>query len=156
MSLESFLEGLDHQRPGASSASRDCRTLKTIKDHAGPCQESPFAIARAPDVNGGKTGGTIRFLRVITTVLEPSQNVFWRSGQSLSNLSETALLSSAKRFKNSNTSPGSSHAIGRQTVDQQRQRRQRATHDPHISKAELAAHPAPHQGPATNTDVVDP
>lgn len=60
MTLESLLEGLDHQRPGTSSASRDCRTLKTINDHPGPCHESSFVIARIWHVSGGKTGGTIR------------------------------------------------------------------------------------------------
>ena len=78
MSLESFLEGLDHQRPGASSASRDCRTLNTINDHPGPRQESPFVIASLAHVSGGKIGGIFRLFQAKTAVLEPSQNVFRR------------------------------------------------------------------------------
>lgn len=81
MTLESLLEGLDHQLPGTSSASRDCRTLKTINDHPGPCHESPFVIARIWHVNGGKIGGIFRFFQAETTVLEPSQNVFWLAGE---------------------------------------------------------------------------
>lgn len=53
--------------------------LNTSHGHPGPCRQTPFAIARTPGVNGGITGGIIRFFQAVTTALEPSKNVFWRS-----------------------------------------------------------------------------
>ncbi|CAH0135724.1 hypothetical protein SRABI06_00347 [Pseudomonas brassicacearum] len=57
--------------------------LNTSHGHPGPCRKSPFAIACKPGVNGGITGGIIRFSQAVTTALEPSQNVFRRPGQPL-------------------------------------------------------------------------
>ena len=51
--------------------------LNTSDGHPDPCQKSPFAIARTPCAIGGINGGIIRFFQAETTVLEPSQNVFW-------------------------------------------------------------------------------
>ncbi len=52
--------------------------LNTSHGHPGPCRQTPFAIARTPGVNGGITGGIIRFFQAVTTALEPSKNVLWK------------------------------------------------------------------------------
>ena len=49
-------------------------------------------IARVRHRIGGKIGGISRFFQTETTVLEPSQNVLWRSGQSLGVVGQAVYL----------------------------------------------------------------
>lgn len=63
----------------------------TVVSHPAPPQKSPIAIARALRATGGKTGGIFGIFLPESIALEPSQNVFWGSGQSLTEASVTAL-----------------------------------------------------------------
>lgn len=81
------LKGIDSLPISSSERARVCQiqvthpvygcALNTNHCHIGVAQKSPFAITRAPGANGGKIGGKISFFRAVSSVLEPSKNVFW-------------------------------------------------------------------------------
>ena len=65
--------------------------IRSLKDIGSHVFRLLIGLARVSRASGGKTGGIAKILKPKTAVPEPCQNVFWGSGQSLTEASVTAL-----------------------------------------------------------------